>query len=157
MGACPAARVGPALKVARGVPMATIIEKRDGWICHIHVGSTAMQLDRQAQTSRVTNSRVARQHPRYLFSVPVILRHLRPGGFQTTRGMSLDISEGGISAIVQGSLRVGETVEINLRLSAGPLHTVAIVRHVTEIRSGFEFLGLTAEEKHQITAAGTAL
>jgi hypothetical protein len=116
-----------------------------------------MQLDSQPQPTRPTKSRVARQYPRYLFSIPVMLRRLRPGGFQTTRGMSLDISEGGISAIVQGSLRVGETVEINLRLSAGPLHTVAIVRHVTEIRSGFEFLGLTAEERHQITVAGSAL
>lgn len=116
-----------------------------------------MQLNSQPEPSRVTKMRVARQYPRYLFSVPVTLRHLLPDGFQTTRGVSLDISEGGISAIVQANLRVGETVEINLPLSAGSLHTVAIVRHVTDSRSGFEFLGLTAEERHRITVASRAL
>lgn len=116
-----------------------------------------MELNSQPQSARVTKSRVERQHPRYLFSVPVTLRRLVSGGFQTTRGMSLDISEGGVSAVVQANLSVGETVEINLPLSACPLHTVAIVRHVTDSRSGFEFLGLTPEERHQISVAGRAL
>lgn len=112
-----------------------------------------MQLNSQRQPTRVTKSRVARHYPRYPFSVPVTLRHLLPGGLETTRGMSLDISEGGISAIVQAHLSVGETVEINLPLPVGPLHTIAIVRHVTDSRSGFEFLGLTIEEREQIAVA----
>jgi hypothetical protein len=134
-----------------------VFEDIDEWICHISVGSVAMELNSQPKPTRATTSRVARQHPRYLFSVPVTLRRLVRGGFQTTRGMSLDISEGGVSAIVQANLSVGETVEINLPLSACPLHTVAIVRHVTDSRSGFEFLGLTQEERHQISVAGRAL
>jgi hypothetical protein len=116
-----------------------------------------MQINNQPQSVHVTKSRVARQHTRYTFSIPVTLRHLLPGGFQTTRGMSVDISEGGISAIVQADLQIGETVEINLPLSSGPLYTVAIVRHTTDNRSGFEFLGLTAEERHQIASASRAM
>ena len=91
-----------------------------------------MQLNSQPQPTPVTKSRVARQYRRYHFSVPVTVRHLVPGGFQSARGMTVDISEGGISVIVQGDLQIGETVEMNLPLASGPLHTIAIVRHVTD-------------------------
>ena len=91
------------------------------------------------------------RHARTLLSVPITIRHLNRNGLQTTRGISLDISEGGLGALVQGELDIGETVEIDLRLSEQPLSTVGIVRHTSNSRSGFEFLGLTAEERQQIT------
>lgn len=71
---------------------------------------------------------------------------------QTSRGITLDISEGGFGALVQGDLRLGETVEIDLQFVERPMSAVAIVRHTSHIRSGFEFLGLTAEERGQITS-----
>jgi c-di-GMP-binding flagellar brake protein YcgR len=86
-----------------------------------------------------------------------MLRYLLPGGVRTTRGMSVDISEGGMAAIVQAGLHVGETVEINLALPVSPLHTLAIVRHVSGSRSGFEFLGLSAEQRHKISHATVAV
>lgn len=92
-----------------------------------------------------------RRYPRSPFSVPVTLRHLMTGGIQATRGITLDISEGGLGALVQGELLVGETVEIDFRLRNQALATVAIVRHSSSVRSGFEFLGLTTEERLQIT------
>jgi c-di-GMP-binding flagellar brake protein YcgR len=82
--------------------------------------------------------------------MPVILRHLVTGGIRTTRGISLDISKGGLGVLVQGDLPVGETVEIDLHLREHPLRTVGIVRHSGGKQSGFEFLGLTAEERLQI-------
>jgi c-di-GMP-binding flagellar brake protein YcgR len=91
-----------------------------------------------------------RRHTRTLFSVPITLCHLTKDGIRTTRGVSLDISEGGLGALVQGDLLAGETVEIDLRLRDHPLSTVAIVRYSSSVRSGFEFLGLTGEERHQI-------
>jgi hypothetical protein len=93
-----------------------------------------------------------RQHARTLFSVPITVRHLCRGGVRTTRGMSLDLGEGGLGAIVQGDVHVGETVAIDLRLSEQLLTTVAIVRHTSSVRSGFEFVGLTAAERVQITS-----
>ena len=68
-----------------------------------------------------------------------------------SRGISLDISEGGIGALVQSDLIVGETVEIDLPLTRGVLSLVAIVRHTSNTRSGFEFLGLKQDERLQIT------
>lgn len=91
-----------------------------------------------------------RRYPRALFSVPLRLRHLMAGGISTTRGITLDISEGGLGALVQGDLRLGETVEIDLQLPEQSLSTIAIVRHTSNVRSGFEFLGMTPEERLQI-------
>lgn len=106
--------------------------------------------------SHVHQHRTTRRHPRHMFSVPIRLRHLRPEGIETTRGVTLDISEGGLGAVVEADLYSGETVEIALPLCATPLHAVAIVRYVGETRSGFEFLGLTPAERQQIAAVTTA-
>jgi hypothetical protein len=92
-----------------------------------------------------------RRHARALFSVPIIVRHLCQGGVRATQGISLDIAEGGLGALVLGDLQIGETVAIDLSLSPHPLTTVAIVRHTSSVRSGFEFVGLTLEERLQIT------
>ena len=93
-----------------------------------------------------------RRHPRTLFSVPIMVRHLSRGGVRTVRGISLDLGEGGLGAIVEGDVHVGDTVAIDLRLTGQSLTTVAIVRHASVVRSGFEFVGLTAEERVQITS-----
>lgn len=93
-----------------------------------------------------------RRHPRTLFSVPITLRHLCRGGVRASRGVSLDLGEGGLGAIVQSEVHVGDTVAIDLQLSEQVLSTVAIVRHTSQVRSGFEFVGLTPEERVQITS-----
>jgi c-di-GMP-binding flagellar brake protein YcgR len=63
--------------------------------------------------------------------------------------MTLDISAGGMAAIMPGNLSVGETVEVDLALTAG-LHTVAMVKYKAEGRCGFEFLGSFSQEQEQI-------
>lgn len=95
---------------------------------------------------------VVRRHPRALFSVPITFHHLTAGGVRTSHGISLDISEGGIGALVRGSLHVGDTVALNLSLAGNELKTVAIVRHTSNVSSGFEFVGLTADERSQIVS-----
>ena len=116
-----------------------------------------MHLDIGRAPIAVAEKPAVRRHPRALFSVPITLRYLMAGGIRTSRGISLDISEEGLGAIVQGDLCLGETVEIDLRMPEQPLSTVAIVRHTSSVRSGFEFLGLTAEERRQITASSKPL
>lgn len=116
-----------------------------------------MQLDTHAKATPASNGSSKRRHPRTLYSVPLTLRHLMAGEMQISPGVTLDLSEGGLGAMVQGSLRVGETVEIDLRLPGRNLRAVAIVRHVSTDRSGFEFLGLTSDERLRIcTVAGHA-
>ncbi len=106
---------------------------------------------RASTRASITRNEGIRRFRRTLFSVPIQLRHLIPGGISTTRGITLDISEGGLGALVQGDLRLGETVEIDLQLPGHSLSTVAIVRHTSKVRSGFEFLGMTPEERSEIT------
>lgn len=91
-----------------------------------------------------------RRCPRAIFSVPIKVRMLMPGGVRTTRGVSLDISEAGLGALIQNELKPGDVIEIDLKLPAQELTAIAIVRHSSNVRSGFEFLGLTAEERQQL-------
>jgi hypothetical protein len=74
------------------------------------------------------------------------------GGVRSAHGITLDVSEGGLGALVQGSLQLGETVAIDLSLPERMLSTVAIVRHSSRVSSGFEFVGLTPEEKLQLVS-----
>lgn len=57
-----------------------------------------------------------RRHNRNSFSQPISVRHLCRGGVRTTRGIRLDLGQGGVGAIVQGGVLVGDTVAIDLRL-----------------------------------------
>ena len=104
-------------------------------------------------SARPTNAepRPLQRYARALFSVPVRFQYLMPGGIWSSRGTTLDISEGGLGAIVSGELRVGDMVEIDVPIAEATLSIVAIVRHTSGVRSGFEFVGLTLEERLQIT------
>ena len=92
----------------------------------------------------------ARRYRRALYSIPISLQMPIPGGLRMTRGVSLDICEGGIGALVPSELRVGDVVEIELRLPTQELNVMAIVRHSCGSHSGFEFLGLSAAEHQQL-------
>lgn len=97
-------------------------------------------------------ARGSQKHPRSIFSTPITLHHLITDGIRSSRGVSLDISEGGLGALVEATLEVGDTVAIELRLPDYDLHAVGIVRHTSSTRSGFEFLGLTPEERQRIAS-----
>jgi PilZ domain-containing protein len=98
-----------------------------------------------------------RRHRRYLFSVPVQLHHLVGDRKKTTHGISLEVSEGGMSAVVEGELLIGEIADIDVPLPAGRLETLAIVRHKTAGHFGFEFLGLKAEERQRLNESTKVL
>ena len=98
-----------------------------------------------------------RRHPRLPFSVPITLHHLKAGMARTFAGMSLDLSEGGFGVLLNGRLREGETVEVDLPLPQNLPHLIAIVRYSSSDRSGLEFLGLTPEERSEISTATNAI
>lgn len=100
-----------------------------------------------ADRSRAHQDRPAQRHPRTLLSVPLKLQYLGPHGIRTTHGISLDVAEGGMGALLQHNLGVGETVGIEFELQGHSLSAVAIVRHCSSARSGFEFVGLPVEER----------
>jgi len=102
-----------------------------------------MYVDSLGTLARSREYNVRRREPRYVSAIPVALqRFLRFGPF-LTRGMSLDISVRGMSALVCGAPRVGETVVISLSLADAPVEMLATVRHSSDARSGFEFYPLS--------------
>ncbi len=102
-----------------------------------------MYVDSRGTLARSREYHVRRREPRYVSTIPVALqRFLRFGPF-LTRGMSLDISVRGMSALVCGAPRVGETVVISLSLADAPVEMLATVRHSSDARSGFEFYPLS--------------
>jgi hypothetical protein len=102
-----------------------------------------MQLDSAEVMRQIRPSTIRRREPRYVYSTPVRLqRFLRFGPF-ATRGMCLNISVGGMSALVCGAPRVGETVVIELPLREEWIEVLATVRHSNDAQSGFEFYPLS--------------
>jgi len=125
---------------------------RSGYTIRVPGPEAVLRLHSQTSINSMSKAE-RRQHQRVLYSVPIRLHYLMPGGVRTSRGVSLDISVGGIGALVSSDLVVGEAVEIDLQLRRSSLCAVAIVRHASSTRSGFEFLGLTSEERSQIAVA----
>src|SRR5580692_12179701 len=102
-----------------------------------------MYPDHQGTLRHSRDYNVRRREPRYFCSIPVTLqRFLRFGPF-ATRGVSLDISMRGMSALVCGAPRVGETVVIKLPLRDVPVEMLATVHHSSDAKSGFEFYPLS--------------
>ena len=83
-----------------------------------------MHVDNRGNLAGSRAYNVHRRETRYVSSVPVALqRFLRFGPF-LTRGVSLDVSVRGMSALVCGAPRVGETVVIALPLLAAPFESM---------------------------------
>jgi hypothetical protein len=86
-----------------------------------------------------------RRHPRYRFSVPI---NIYAADGAVIPGISVEISESGMSAIAAGSLQLGTTVELE-PIPAGRVS--ALVRRNVGRIYGFEFLNLTPEQVGQIS------
>lgn len=111
-----------------------------------------MKPDTQAGSASTYPNGFVRRYVRSLFTIPFMFRHLADGGVRTSRGISLDLSEGGMGALVKTGLKVGDMVEIDIQLPEHTFTVIGIVRHSSSVRSGFEFMGLTPEERAQIVA-----
>jgi hypothetical protein len=88
-----------------------------------------------------------RLHPRYRFSVPITIRSSNGASIP---GISIEISETGISAITADSLEVNEMVELE-PIAAGKV--LALVRRNVGRVYGFEFLNLAPDQTQQIRAS----
>jgi TonB family protein len=77
---------------------------------------------------------------------------VRSGVADTLPGRSVNLGEGGISAVLAGELLPGESVGVEIRLpqAADPLRARALVRHQDKLRSGLQFVGLSAEQRAAI-------
>jgi hypothetical protein len=99
--------------------------------------SSVLKVDTQHGTER-------RRSPRYRFSEAVAVQC--PGGTLMT-GISVEISQGGMSAMVNGLLQVGDTAEV-YPVAGAPVQ--ARVRHKLGLLYGFEFTQISAAQIRQI-------
>jgi TonB family protein len=74
---------------------------------------------------------------------------LRSGIPDTVPGRSVNVCERGIAAMLAQELVPGEGVAIEVQLSqqTPPLRARAVVRYQDKLRSGFEFVGLSADQR----------
>lgn len=111
-----------------------------------------MYLDRRGTLAPLRAYNVRRREPRYVYSIPVTLQRFLRFGPVLTRGVTLDISMRGMSALVCGAPRVGETVVIQLPLRDAPVEMLATVHHSCDAKSGFEFYPLSPIAQQGIQA-----
>ena len=109
-----------------------------------------MYLESRRTLARSQAYNFRRRETRYICGVPVTLQRFLRFGPVATRGMTLDISMRGMSALVCGAPRVGETVVIELTLRDAPVEMLATVRHSTDARSGFEFFPLSPIAQEEV-------
>jgi hypothetical protein len=95
----------------------------------------------RADTQHATERR---RSPRYRFSEAMAVQC--PGGALMT-GISVEISQGGMSAMVNGLLQVGDAAEV-YPVAGAPVQ--ARVRHKLGLLYGFEFTEMSAAQLRQI-------
>jgi hypothetical protein len=88
--------------------------------------------------------KVCRREPRYICCTLVAMQRFLRFGPVVTRGVTLDVSLRGMSVLVCGAPRVGETVVIEVPFAGAPIEMLARVRHSSDAKSGFEFFPLSA-------------
>jgi TonB family protein len=93
-----------------------------------------------------------RRVPRFRMLAPLNVTVLRSGIPDTVPGRALNVCERGIGAILAGELQEGESVGVELRLSAReePLRTRATVRYHDKLRYGLEFTAVSPEQRSAI-------
>jgi len=105
-----------------------------------------------AATSMALEKTPRRVFPRYPINVPLDLIALRSGVPENLPGRCTDLSEAGVGAVVAGELAAGQHVAVELRLpNVGvPVRARALVRYQSRLHCGFEFIGLTVEQREMI-------
>jgi TonB family protein len=90
-----------------------------------------------------------RRVPRYQMLGALNVTVLRSGIPDTVPGRALNLGERGIAAVLAGELKPGESVGVELQLSAtkGLLRTRATVRYHDNLRYGLEFTAMSPEQR----------
>jgi PilZ domain len=105
-------------------------------------------MDQHHPTERTVNSR---RYQRY--ELETELRAAILGvDHREMRGRSLNINQGGIAGIFVAGWDVGTSVNLqfSVPIATTPVRVKGVVRNRTGYRYGFEFAGLTAEERETI-------
>jgi hypothetical protein len=96
------------------------------------------------QKGRVSDEQAkTRRHATFKLEVGVTVRSPTLG---LIPGVSIEISESGVSATLPVEVPVGETVHLRINLPLGPVDQRAVVRNRDAFRHAFEFDGRKNED-----------
>lgn len=107
--------------------------------CEVSNGRTKLETHNRPQAQNAPEFVDARRCPR--FKVEVAIR-IYPRNSPVIRGRTVDISESGISAMLQVEVPIGEVVRLEFSLDFGSVELHATVRQRTAFRYGFQFVDL---------------
>jgi hypothetical protein len=93
----------------------------------------------QSRTGETSELVDARRYPRFKVEVAI---QIYPRNCPVIRGRTVDISESGISAMLQVEVPIGEVVRVEFSLDFGAVELHATVRQRTAFRYGFQFVDL---------------
>ena len=93
-----------------------------------------------------------RRLPRFPMQAVLDVTVLRSGIPDTVPGRAVNVCESGMAAVLAQELvpRESVAVEVQLSLGAPPFRARAVVRYQDKLRSGLEFVALTAEQRETI-------
>jgi PilZ domain len=100
-------------------------------------GNENVEAQSLSETLRPAVSADGRRHPRFKFETDIRVVSRTVG---LLKGHTVDISESGISAMLRLDLPVGELVQLEFEVPAGPVAVRALVRYQTAFRYGFQFV-----------------
>jgi len=95
---------------------------------------------------------VLRKYPRYLLSVPITVYGSIDSARRYAHGLTLELSQGGVSAVLCGSLQPAAIFQIEISLPRAPVRTLAVVPHSDAGRCGFEFVDSSPDFHDKILA-----
>ena len=107
--------------------------------------------ERRSSNSTTSDSRIA---TRYVFESRISIRLRRVSQRLALHGWARDLSESGLGAFVGEGLVVGESVSLEIPLSASGKQVIpAIVTRQLGTQYGFQFTALSAEQRSSIRTA----
>lgn len=104
------------------------------------VSGSNMNTQKMEAMTEVPTAADRRQHVRFRLSIPI---SVSVGAAEGIPAMTLEISEGGLSAVLASPVEIGETVKL---YPIARDAVTACVRHRIGRIFGFEFAGITPEQ-----------
>jgi PilZ domain len=101
------------------------------------VGKLNVEKRSQFEMSGMKQVVDARRHRRFRIDVKV---SVYPRNSPVVHGDTVDIRESGISAILREEVPVGEVIRLEFALPFGEVELLALVRHRSAFRYGFQFV-----------------
>jgi len=99
--------------------------------------------------------KIARSFARFAFDIPFAVFLSESASIPVTSGHTLDISLGGVGAILEEVVSIGQRLWLEFRLpnATDTMRLLSKVRHGNERRFGFQFLNITPEQRDAIRKA----